>query len=180
MRLIPQLALPPYTYVSGRWPHPLREPTGHQFLHQSVDDLPLEPVAWRDCPAYLYAIDLFNAGYYWEAHEQWERCWHHCARPSSLDRFLRALIKLAAAGVKAREGRSEGVRRHATRSASLLAELMEPMSRSTYAGLNLLWLSERVGEVAEESEDLVRMEEGSRSDPVVIVFRFQLQPADSE
>ena len=61
-------------------------------------------------------IDLFNAGYYWEAHEVWEEVWHACGRRGTRADILRALIKLAAAGVKVREQQEHGVRTHAQRS----------------------------------------------------------------
>ena len=50
------------------------------------------------------AIELFNAGYYWEAHEVWEELWHVEGRRGPTAELLKALIKLAAAGVKVREG----------------------------------------------------------------------------
>ncbi len=31
---------------------------------------------WLRCRDYLRGIDLFNHGYYWEAHEVWEGLWH--------------------------------------------------------------------------------------------------------
>ena len=54
-------------------------------------------------------IALFNAGYYWEAHEAWEGLWHAHGRDGPTADVLKGLIKLAAAGVKVREGRPHGV-----------------------------------------------------------------------
>jgi len=31
-------------------------------------------------PQWLYAVDLFNGGWYWEAHEAWEGFWHALGR----------------------------------------------------------------------------------------------------
>ncbi len=68
---------PPYSYVpGGPFPHPIREPSGHSYGHRTEAVPPIEPDGWRDSPAYLRGIDLFNAGYYWEAHEAWEPLWH--------------------------------------------------------------------------------------------------------
>ena len=39
---------------------------------------PPDPEQWHLCRPYLYGIDLFNDGYYWEAHEVWEGLWHAC------------------------------------------------------------------------------------------------------
>jgi hypothetical protein len=54
-------------------------------------------------------VDLFNHGYYWEAHEQWESLWHACGRKGPVANLLQGLIRLAAAGVKVREGKPAGV-----------------------------------------------------------------------
>jgi uncharacterized protein len=55
-----------------------------------------------------------------EAHEAWESLWHACGRSGSVADLLKGLIKLAAAGVKSREGRPKGVKQHAARSLELL------------------------------------------------------------
>ena len=47
---------------------------------------------------YRWGIDLYNNGYYWEAHEAWESLWR---QTSSLDRdFLQGLIQCAGAALK--------------------------------------------------------------------------------
>jgi hypothetical protein len=79
----------------------------------------LDPERWRDNKTYLYGLDLFNAGYYWEAHEAWEALWHAAGRKGATADFLKGLIKLAAAGVKHLEGKPPGVKSHARRSAAL-------------------------------------------------------------
>src|SRR5262249_17305163 len=80
---------------------------------------PLEPDDWARCRPYLFGLDLFNHGYYWEAHETWEALWHACGRTGATADFLKALIKLAAAGGKALGGRPKGVKSHAGRAAVL-------------------------------------------------------------
>ena len=62
---------------------------------------------------------MFNHGFYWEAHEAWEALWHAAGRRGATADFLKGLIKLAAAGVKAREGRAAGVRQHSQRAGEL-------------------------------------------------------------
>jgi hypothetical protein len=84
---------------------------------------PLVPNRWRENEEYLFAVDLFNHGYYWESHEAWESLWHAAGRRGPIAIWLKALIKLAAAAVKLREGNSHGVERHARRTVELLAEL---------------------------------------------------------
>ena len=137
-RLAPRLPLPPYTYVTGHFPHPTRDRQGHSYqvapAAQSFD-----PARWHESETLLHAADLFNHGYYWEAHEAWESLWHACGRTGTAADFLKGLIKLAAAGVKAREGRTGGVRRHASRALELFRHTSAalPLEIKRYLGLSL-------------------------------------------
>jgi uncharacterized protein len=63
-----------------------------------------DPARWRDSPAYARAVELFNSGRFFEAHEEWEELWLACGRRGSAADLLKGLIKLAAAGVKAQRG----------------------------------------------------------------------------
>ncbi len=121
-RLAPELPLPPYTYVPGLGPHPQSDPAGHSYGKARENPAPLDPANWNQSPTYLYGLDLFNHGYYWEAHEAWEGLWHAAGRAGRLADFLKGLIHLAAAGVKVRQGRPDGVRSHAARALQLLAK----------------------------------------------------------
>ena len=106
-RYCPNRPLPPYSYVPGLAPHPISDPRGHSFgaAHSPVQ--PLLESSHTTNANYSYAIDLFNHGYYWEAHEEWEHLWHAAGRKGPAGDFLKGLIKLAAAGVKLRdEGRT--------------------------------------------------------------------------
>lgn len=122
-RLVPDEPLPPYGYVPGRFPHPTADPAGHSFgitpAVPSAVPSKVEPDRWQECRPYLYGIDLFNAGYYWESHVAWESLWLACGRKGMVADFLKGLIKLAAAGVKALEGKPDGVRSHSSRAAEL-------------------------------------------------------------
>lgn len=131
--------LPPYSYVPGFTPHPVSDPRGHMFGQPHAAAPPLAPDKWRQSALYLYAADLFNQGFYWEAHEAWESLWHAAARRGPVATWLKALIKLAAAGVKAREGNSVGVERHARRSLELVDQLRRelPEAPHDYGGLAL-------------------------------------------
>ena len=113
-------ALPPYSYVPGHTPHPVSDPMGHRYGQPEEVAPPLDPADWGDSMAYRYGVDLFNHGYYWEAHEAWESLWHRAGRRGPIGDWLKALIKLAAAAVKAREGNPHGVERHARRAMELV------------------------------------------------------------
>jgi hypothetical protein len=132
--------LPPYSYVPGFTPHPVSDPAGHMYGQPHTLIPPIDPDAWPSSPTYLHAADLFNHGFYWEAHEAWEALWHAAKRTGPTAIWLKALIKLAAAGVKAREGNATGVERHARRSRELvrqLREMLSPAQRGSYCGLSL-------------------------------------------
>ena len=79
--------------------------------------------SWADNRSYLMALDLFNHGYYWEAHEEWERLCRVSGQDSLPGRFLKGLIKLSAAGVKVRENSVHGVRRHAASAGEVFADV---------------------------------------------------------
>jgi predicted metal-dependent hydrolase len=66
---------------------------------------------WREVPAYLFGIELYAAGYFWEAHEVWEPVWMASA-PNSRERLLLAgLIQLANACLKLEMGRHKAALR---------------------------------------------------------------------
>ena len=119
-------SLPPYSYVpGGPWPHPVSSPQGHLFNQSHPPVKPIEGDAWQNSPAYLRGHRLFDAGYYWEAHESWEALWHAHGRKGPTAILLQALIKLAAAGVKIREGRTAGAITHASRAADLFDRALQ-------------------------------------------------------
>jgi hypothetical protein len=104
---------PPYAFVpGGPWPHPTGAPDGHSSGRRGA-----EPVSFER------GVALFNAGFYWEAHEAWEALWHAHGRKGPTADLLKGLIKLAAAGVKVRERQPHGVRVHAQRAAALFRSL---------------------------------------------------------
>jgi len=118
-RLLPDRAFPPYTHIPGTTPHPVGDPRGHSYgRHDPACDSP-DPDNWRACERFQWGVDLFNAGYYWEAHEAWESVWISAGRNGPTADFLKALIKLSAAGVKLREQNDGGARRHLRRAVQL-------------------------------------------------------------
>jgi predicted metal-dependent hydrolase len=114
--------------------------------------------------------ELFNAGYYWEAHEVWEELWHACGRRGTTADILRALIKLAAAGVKVRERQEHGVRTHAGRAAELLAASREH-GGAGQLGLDLDHLIEQAQHVATSPP----RDRGPFEAPVARVFPFRIE-----
>jgi hypothetical protein len=173
-RYLPQRDLPPYSFVGGGpYPHPRRDSGGHSHGEPEPDPDPLDPGAWRDSEAYLRGIDLFNNGYYWEAHEQWEALWHASGRRGPVAEFAKGLIKLTAAGVKARQGRVRGVRRHASRAAGHFRRVMEETASPGIAGLDLYALVEFAEEVGQDAEAAVFR---GKVAGTTVVFDQKLEP----
>jgi len=139
LRLVPGKPFPPYTFVPGRSPHPISDPAGHSFGVAHEIPAPLDPEQWQQSQSYLYGIDLFNGGFFWESHEQWEGLWHAAGRKGSTATFLKGLIKLAAAGVKYLEGKPAGVTSHATRAAEHWREVARSLGANAdcYLGFRL-------------------------------------------
>ncbi len=177
-RLVPDVPLPPYSYVPGRFPHPLRDPAGHSYREPTPHPPAIDAQTWQQSHTYLLGCDLFNHGYYWEAHEAWEAVWNACGRRGTAADFLKGLIKLAAAGVKAREGRPAGVRRHAARAAELFRGVREAVGRAKYLGLDVAALIAFAERVAEGVEVPSAANVGRDDAKVEIVFALGLWPLD--
>jgi len=141
-RYLPGRPLPPYAFIAGHSPHPRKAPEGHSYGLPEPEAVPLTPSNWPTHEVYLRGIDLFNHGYYWEAHEQWEALWVAAGRVGQDAAMLKALIKLAAAGIKVRQGRPKGVQIHCQRAAASLRAYAEEARRGDWYGLSVTGLLE--------------------------------------
>ena len=173
-RLVPDRALPPYAYLPGRQPHPIRDPRGHSFGIKPDDPEPPDPRRWQACRTYLYGIDLFNHGYYWEAHEVLEALWRACHRRGPMGMFFKALIALAAAGLKLRAGNLRGVRGHARRAADLFDKIALEVGsdEARYMGLDVLALGRWASGIAARPP----APRGNEGDARAVVFDLVLRP----
>lgn len=119
---------PPYAHLPGQSVHP-NKPGGHQEKDG-------EPKADQQNAQELfcYGIDLFNYGYFWEAHVYFEAIWHFEQRKGPSADFLKALIKLCAAALKARMGSQEASKGHVLRAIELLEK---PDALYSYRGLEI-------------------------------------------
>lgn len=122
-RYLPQKDLPPYAFVPGKNPHP--EKAGGHMEEVTVEVENLTQENYLENEGYLYGIDLFNEGYFWESHVWWEALWNEAGRKGETADFLKGLIKISAAGVKellAQESASKG---HIERALEILGPLKE-------------------------------------------------------
>jgi predicted metal-dependent hydrolase len=128
-RLLPERSFPAYAYLPGRNPHPVRDPLGHSYGQQTEN--------YGDSGLCRWGFDLFNHGYYWEAHEAWEALWRASEKDSSCRLLFKALILLAAAGIKVREAKAVSAVRHAERAAALLRKLVEMPDQSLFGAIGI-------------------------------------------
>lgn len=81
-------------------------------LHVCLALLPtataLSTANWNSSPHYRYGIDLFNHGYWWEAHAAWEALWHATGHDTEAGRFLQCLIQCAGALFKRSQTTNKG------------------------------------------------------------------------
>ena len=130
-------SFPPYAYSGGEFPHPRNHPKGHSRGLPETIPQQLDPEKWSTSEVYLHGIDLFNHGYYWEAHEEWEGLWVAAGKKGAISEFLKGLIKLTAAGFKARQGQPEGVLKHSQRAMDHFTKTLEMVDSSSFAGFDL-------------------------------------------
>lgn len=69
MRYYPSLPLPESPYVPGQTPQKKRKEFQGWKLPETAAFT--EEARWRENAFYLFGLDCFNAGHYWEAHEVW-------------------------------------------------------------------------------------------------------------
>ncbi len=134
MKKLTSRNLPPYAFVPGQNPHP--EKAGGHMENIEVKVSALSPQNPEKNQDYLYGIDLFNHGYYWESHVWWEALWNEAGRKGVLADFLKGLIKISAAGVKFKLGSIEPTIGHIDRAIELLSSIQK--EHGTYCGLNLI------------------------------------------
>ena len=145
--LLPDEPLPPYAFVPGRAPHPESDPAGHSFGVVRGPAM-FDPDEWFRCRAYLRGLDLFNAGFPWESHVEFESLWLACGRRGPCADYFKAWVHLAAAGVKHREGVRGGVSSHAARAAVLWRGVAEA-NGAGFLGFDL-------AELARLADDILR------------------------
>ena len=153
---------PPDPMPARRTDRPL---PAHRHLPGEPVQCVFEPVA-----DFAYGCDLFDARYYWEAHEVWEAVWVAAGRRGPAADFLKGLIKLAAAGVKCREGNQPGLRRHARRAHELFSAARQAVRSDRYFGLRFEELL-RFSDVAASATPLPAIDGRPQ-----VVFSFRLLP----
>ena len=95
---------PAYRFVPGKTPHPTRDRDGHSYNEEPEQVVSFDAKDWNSCELYLYGIDLFNHGFWWEAHEAFEAVWVGAGRHTETGLFIQGLIQIAIAHLKEFQG----------------------------------------------------------------------------
>ncbi len=154
-RLFPQKQFPPYAFVPGHHPHPEKS-GGHMEGEKLNISNPLDPKNIYKSDEFLFALDLYNFGYYWESHVYFEALWNVSQRKGPIADFLKALIKLCAAGIKVKTKEESGVIGHAQRARELFIHLGRDLSDKHFGGLSLLNLISQSEDIMENASSYIK------------------------
>ena len=92
--------LPPYRHLPFQNAHPFMDKDGHSYGEELTAPTSFGPENWQDCADYLYSIDLFNHGFWWDAHERLKQVSIAAGRESECGLFVQGLIQISAALLK--------------------------------------------------------------------------------
>lgn len=151
-RYLPAWPLPTYIFVPGENPHPKK--VGGHMEGLKDPDAPVIDVVHPEKNEHLrYALDLYNHGYFWESHVYFEALWNAHKRQGSVADFLKALIKLGAAGVKISIEQKEAAKGHYERALELINEV-QSVEGDTFLGFELDQLKNKIQKTL-SSNDLI-------------------------
>lgn len=139
---------PPYVFIPGKNPHP-KKAGGHM---EGMGD-PIVPPLDTDHPekdqTLRFSLDLYNHGYFWESHVYFEALWNAHGRVGPVADFLKAMIKLGAAGVKNQLGEKKNARDHFERA----LELLQSLEVDTFLGFDILEIETLIEESIEDGKN---------------------------
>lgn len=92
--------LPAYRHLPFTSAHPFLDEGGHWYGEKLSPSDSFSTESWQNCNEYLYSIDLFNHGFWWEAHERLKYVSIGAGRESETGQFVQGLIQIAAALLK--------------------------------------------------------------------------------
>ncbi|MDX2478915.1 MAG: DUF309 domain-containing protein [Desulfuromusa sp.] len=100
--------MPEYRHLPFQNAHPFLDEDGHSYGEKLLPPDSFTADDWQHCEAYLYSIDLFNHGFWWEAHERLKFVSIGAGRESKTGQFVQGLIQISAALLKHFMGEDEG------------------------------------------------------------------------
>ncbi|MCC6408844.1 MAG: DUF309 domain-containing protein [Planctomycetes bacterium] len=163
-RYAPKRPFPSHAFVPGRTPRhatDARDGCDGRELGNA-----LAPERWREDGDYLFGVDLYNAGFLWEAHEAWEGPWRASTDPRQRLQ-LQGLIQLAAACLKLEMAEPSG----ADRLARAASEKLLSLGATEFMGL-------APAEVAVALDSFFAGRPASASGRPLLSLRTTAQPPD--
>lgn len=142
-----QKGFPKYRYIPAVNPHPEIHPEGHSYNKKEEKVGYQPPEDWMKNETYLYGVDLFNHGFWWEAHEAWEKVWLTTKKFDLEGQFLQGMIQYSAALLKLYSGNKPGfdkLCREAQKKIDFCQEKMNETHHHCFMGLNLFQWVERM------------------------------------
>jgi uncharacterized protein len=98
---------------------------------------------WQEIQPWLFGVDLYNAGFFWEAHEAWEAVWKSWPKDSSEGLVVRGCIQAAAALLKIRLNCPGGVKKLSERSLNTWKLSQQGSPDESTLGFNLSTLQKQ-------------------------------------
>ncbi|MAE59047.1 MAG: hypothetical protein CME69_09215 [Halobacteriovorax sp.] len=132
MKRYSSLPLPPYAFIPGKNPHPLKE-GGHMQISGEPESYQLTEENYTKHEHYLYSIDLINNHYFWEAHVYLEAIWNANNREGDIAELMKALIKYCAGEIKNLMNQEEPAQKHFERA----KEILKTISKEKLVGINI-------------------------------------------
>tara|TARA_R110002049_G_scaffold261543_1_gene437650 strand:+ start:349 stop:828 length:480 start_codon:yes stop_codon:yes gene_type:complete len=129
--------LPQYAHLPGETPHP-KKSGGHSENLKDPISHSINLSNWNTHSDYLFGVDLYNLGYFWEAHVWWEAVWKANQKGPERD-FIQGLIKMAAGALKERMGQSELATDHCVRGHELMSRMFVEHDLSHIFGVSRIW-----------------------------------------
>lgn len=139
---MPHKALPLYVFIPGKNLHP-KKAGGHMEGEQDPVVSTVDPERPSASETLRYSLDLLNHGFFWESHVYFEALWNAHKRVGVTAEFLKAMIKLGAAGVKFNIGQKESALGHLARARELLLRIQEEVG-PLYLGFSLPAIIEQI------------------------------------
>ena len=126
--------------MSTRWPLPelphipgktVRPVTSPAFDAASAAPIYTVDRMWPENETFLYGLDLYAAGFFWEAHEVWEPVWMRSPGNSRERLVVQGLIQLSNACLKILMGRPDA-------AAKLLDIAHQKVLEASYGGTTMM------------------------------------------
>jgi len=132
-------ALPSYRHLPFQNAHPFLDKGGHSCGEKLSPPDSFDLSNWQDSTEFLYCIDLFNYGFWWEAHERLKFISIAAGRESETGQFVQGLIQVAASLLKHFMFEERG-------AVTLAKQGLENISKvsGTYLGINVSTLIAQV------------------------------------